>query len=319
MTDPLTDHLREAFEAEPVTISADALGTIRRRVATRGRQRRRMTITWASLATAAAAGIIAVVLGLAASLPQPGPVGVPSNTPPTASAGPTAAADVTVRVPVYFVGTFDGRAVLFREFRPVVVAEDTLVARLREGIRLAVAGPAVDPDYRSGWPPGVTVGDVQVVDGVAVVALAGPEGDELAIQQLVWTVTAVAADRGAGVAAVRILRNGVAGPDQVRGPAVDTLAPVWLISPQQGDIVPPEFDVHVSGSVFEATVRVRVRDQAGTLVYDESVLLNAGAPARGEAHVPLTLPPGQYTVEVYFLSERDGSEVGADGHVITVR
>jgi hypothetical protein len=278
-----------------------------------------VTITWASLATAAAAGVTAVLIGLTSAPPAPGPVGVPSDTPPTASAGPTTPAGVSDRVPVYFVGTFDGRAVLFREFRPAVVAEDTLVAWLEQAVRLAVAGPAADPDYRSGWPAGVTVGAVSVSDGVATVNLAGPEGGPMAVQQLVWTVTAVAADRGAGVAAVRIVRDGVALPDEVRGPAVDTLAPVWLISPQQGDTVPPEFDVHVSGSVFEAAVRVRVRDQAGNVVHDDGVLLSAGAPARGEAHVPLTLPPGQYTVEVYFVSERDGAEVGADGHAITVR
>jgi hypothetical protein len=319
MTDPLTDQLRAAFDAEPVTVSPDALGTIRRRVSDRTRRRRRTTITWASLATAAAAGVAAVLIGLTSAPPAPGPIGVPSDTPPTTSAGPTAPAGVTDRVPVYFVGTFDGRAVLFREFRPVDLAEDTLVARLDQAVRLAVAGTAADPDYRTGWPAGVTVGAVSVSDGVAVVNLTGPEGDAMAVQQLVYTVTAVASDYGAGVAALRIVRDGVAGPDQVRGPSLDTLAPVWLISPQQDDTVPPEFDVHVAGSVFEATVRVRVRDQAGTLVHDDSVLLNAGAPQRGEAHVPLTLAPGQYTVEVYFLSARDGSEVGADGHAITVR
>ena len=51
---------------------------------------------------------------------------------------------------------------------------------------------------------------------------------------------------------------------------------------------------------------------------DDPVLLDAGAPAQGEARVTVTLPPGRYTVEAYYVSEQDGSERGLDGHDITV-
>jgi hypothetical protein len=54
-------------------------------------------------------------------------------------------------------------------------------------------------------------------------------------------------------------------------------------------------------------------------VHEQFVTLSEGAPGRGEAFVDLTLPPGSYTLEVYFESLRDGSELGLDDHAITVR
>ena len=83
------------------------------------------------------------------------------------------------------------------------------------------------------------------LSGAATNSVDG-EHAQMAVQQLVYTVTAVTADRG-----VQLSRRTAAprrspselwgrvatGGDLTRAPALETLAPLWLISPQQGDIV----------------------------------------------------------------------------------
>jgi hypothetical protein len=103
-----------------------------------------------------------------------------------------------------------------------------------------------------------------------------------------------------------------------RASAVQTQAPVWLISPQEGATVGRTVRVHLDGAVFEATAQLRVRDSRGATVHEQFVTLSNGAPARGEAFVDLELVPGQYTVEAFFFSPQDGSVQGMDDHAITV-
>jgi hypothetical protein len=103
-----------------------------------------------------------------------------------------------------------------------------------------------------------------------------------------------------------------------RGPSIDLQAPVWLISPQQGDTVGRDFQVRLDGAVFEATAHLRVRDAGGNVVYDQYVMLSIAAPARGQGSVDLTLPPGRYTLEAFYLSAMDGSVQAMDDHDITV-
>ena len=143
------------------------------------------------------------------------------------------------------------------------------------------------------------------------------------LEQLTWTVTAVS-----GTVKVHLLLDGQPAVDfrglrlpsavLVRGPAVDVLAPVWLIDPQQGAPVGHVITVRVAGSVYEGMVRVRVRAASGAVVKDQPVQLSAAAPDRGEAQLTLTLPTGTYTVEAYIRSAEDGSEQYLDGHRISV-
>ncbi|HYN95901.1 MAG TPA: Gmad2 immunoglobulin-like domain-containing protein, partial [Pilimelia sp.] len=103
-----------------------------------------------------------------------------------------------------------------------------------------------------------------------------------------------------------------------RGPAVDELAPVWLMEPQHGATAGRDVEVHIAGSAFEATVQLRVR-RADRVVAERVVTLSAGAPARGEARLRLTLDPGTYVVEAYEISAADGGEQHHDDHTVTVR
>jgi hypothetical protein len=348
--------LRRAFEAEVgrvgagrVEVGPDALVRLRARIRGRMRRRRAWSVGFASFATAAVVLLTVVTLGLGRPVPAgPEPTGPvrPAGGSGTIS-GPASAsfsAGTAVTVPVYYVGTVAGRPVLFREYRSVRLADTSLPGRVAAALDLAVAGTALDPDYGTGWPAGVRVRAVTLAGvgpdaGVAVVDLRGADlgaggvADgatvrRAAVAQLVWTATAVAADRGVQLRGVRLLVGGAApaagwgGVDLsgvlVRGDAATTLAPVWLIAPQQGDTVPTTFEVHLAGTAFAAAVRLRVRDATGALVVDRPVLLDAGAPARGEARVTLSLPRGRYTVEAVILSAADGSVAARDDKQITV-
>jgi hypothetical protein len=194
-----------------------------------------------------------------------------------------------------------------------------------------MAGPSYDPDYRSAWPStssvrGVTTqGDTITVD-VAPGPVA-PADPQLAVQQLVHTATAVAATRSQNQlvkvslrvdgAPARTLWGLNVGSPILRAPPADILAPVWLSSPQEGDIVGGSFDVQIVGIVPGGAAVLRAVDASGTVVVDRSVALSAASPHQGEVHVTITLAPGRYRLEALFL---DGNVTAAlDDHMITVR
>ncbi|HEX6870493.1 MAG TPA: Gmad2 immunoglobulin-like domain-containing protein [Micromonosporaceae bacterium] len=294
-------------------------------------------MSFASLATGTVASVTAVVMGVASCVPDPdrpaattGPPAITGAAPSTTPSGVVVASSI----PVYFTAEVDQRTMLYREYH-LAVGADSLPARIAAALSVMMANQALDPDYGGVWPGGSTVRDVRIEGSVAVVDLAGVQAAtvsraaaQAAVQQLVFTVTAVAADRGTQLSGVRLLVDGErvgrlwgqvsVGELLTRGPALDFLAPVWIISPQHQETVGRTFEVHLAGAVFEATMRLRVRDRGGNVVLSRSVMLSIGAPQRGEATVSLTLAPGLYTVEAFEVSARDGREQFLDDHTIEV-
>jgi len=292
----------------------------------------------ASLATAAAATATAVVVGLASCVPPdtaPLQPGAPSGPVVPTSPSEPAHSVLTAKLPAYYIGVDRGRPVLYREFRTEVLADGSLTDRIRVAVGVMLAGDPLDPNYTSSWPVGASVHSVELNGNVAVVDLGGasvnsvdPATARAAVQQLVWTVTAVAADHKAPVDGVRLLLDGkpvttlwgsvnVSGT-LTRADALQTQALVWLISPQEGDTVSGTFDVHIGGAVKEATATLRIRNAAGDVVQEKTVTLDKGAPSRGEAHTSVTLAPGRYTLEAFYYSLDDGSVQALDNHDITV-
>jgi Sporulation and spore germination/Immunoglobulin-like domain of bacterial spore germination len=329
------DVLRQAFEAqaEQVQVSPDALQVIRSRVS---RRRRTLAMSLASLATAATASVAAVVVGLGSCLPVDTARPIPPGGPGSAPASTAATQPVSVRLPVYYIGVVRSSPVLYREFHTHSLPEESLPLRIRAAVGDMLSVAPFDPDYSSSWPAGSAVRDVTLDGEIAVVDLSGAQANtvdkqsaQMAVQQLVWTVTGVAADRGVQLRGVRLLLDGhpvgtlwgqvPTGGDLTRAAALNTLARVWLISPQEGDTVPGTFDAHIGGAVYEATAQLRARDAGGSVVWEKVVTLSIGAPQRGEAHVSVTLPPGRYTLETFTISATDGSEQAHDNHTITVR
>jgi hypothetical protein len=341
------DRLRDALaaRAERVEVAPDALPRIRERI--ERRHRRWLPAIGGAIAVATAAAVV----GVLAYQPKGGHPPTPANTAPSATtsavpspsagpAGPPASTSsspdpqsgtLVAAIPVYYAGP-GGK--LFREYHQLKVTPDTVPGRATAAVReMLRAKSAADPDYRTLWS-GATVRGVQLDGATATVDLdaAGttPANPAMAVQQLVFTVAAAVADTPLPkVTGVRVtIGGGPAGQlwgvvDATgvlrQGNALDVLAPLWLIEPHEGATVGKTVTVHIAGAVFEATCRVRVRDASGRAVQDQQVTLSIGAPQRGEATLKLTLAPGRYTIETYFLSAKDGTEQGLDGHRVTVR
>ncbi|MEO3927035.1 GerMN domain-containing protein [Micromonosporaceae bacterium B7E4] len=317
----------------------------------------------AGAVTVATLSVAAVVVGLASTVvptpsdrvePPPGAVGAqrsasatpdevqPGPTPPDGAVAPSAGAgtgtpapgatESTAGLPVYYLGGDPGRPRLYREFHRLWLHDGSARDRITAALRNLLDGPVgMDPDYRSPWPEGTDLREVIVDgDGIATVDLTGAARDgvdevttRLAVQQLVWTVTAVP-----GVSGLRLRLDG-APVDRLwgrvdtsgvlrRAPAMEVLAPVWLISPQHGDTVSRTFQVHVAGILPEATAQLRI--QRGTrTVREQVVTLSIAGPAQGEARFRVTLSPGRYTLTTYAISLEDGSERFLDDHTVTVR
>ncbi|GAA4254978.1 GerMN domain-containing protein [Dactylosporangium darangshiense] len=329
------ERLRAALRAraDEVETSPDALPRIRMRTA---RARRRggwaMIGAVAAVATAIAAGVVVFNDNRSDRPPTPATSStvVPDTSAvPSTSVGPGAR---PVNLPVYFAR--DGR--LYREFRPATLAEDTDRGRIRAAVEMSLQGRAADPDYRTLWPAGVTVRGIGIDGATVTVDLgdvgSGPADDgpaALAVQQLVYTVSAVSTYTSIRKSdGVRILVDGAPvarlwGSADTAGvlhqaPMLDVQAPVWVIEPAQGAQVGKSFTVYLAGIVWEGTVNLRIRGDGGRVVYEKVVQLSVGAPALGEARVPVTLPPGRYTVESFYISPKDSSVQWVDDHEFSV-
>jgi hypothetical protein len=285
-----------------------------------------------------AATALALLAGCAQ--PAPAPPGQPSPTGATgteSAAPPPSAPDGALAV--YYLGTErlhgeDGRQVerikLYREFHRIPGGDGSQQARTLAAIaEMLKAGTAYDPDYRTGWPAGARVNQVRIDGDTVIVDLhgvaknnVGAEAANQAVQQLIWTATAVS-----GKSVVRLLVDSTpavelwghvtVGGDLRRGRALDVLALVWLIDPQHGAVVGQTFTIHVSGSVHEGTVQLRARQ--GDRTVKEQFVTAGGMDQFNEAKTTMTLPAGTYVLEAYSQSMADGRPMFLDNHTITVR
>lgn len=261
---------------------------------------------------------------------RPGPATPsPSATAP-ATIQPTSGPPVPIQsLAVYYALDRPGRGPrLVREFHPATTAVDPAV-QVRAAVTEMLTRKAFDPDYRNLWPAGATVLNVSVAADTATIDFAGAatanlgaEASAIALQQLVWTVTAVP-----NVHAVKIMLDGRptaelwghldVGQPQRRSAAADVLYPVWLISPQHGDQVGRQVTLHIAGIAFEATVNYEIT-RAGAVVKEGFVTLSAGPPLQGEAKQAITLDqPGAYVIAAYLISAKDGSREAIDDHTVT--
>ncbi len=296
--------------------------------------------------TAICGAALVAVLGLSGCGQQSN--GTPSNgtqSNGSQSNGPlptTAQSDaVLATVPVYYLGEEriwregDGQPVdrirLYREFHQAPAGDGGAEAKAAAAITVMLGeGSAFDPDYGSGWPAVASLREVSIDGDAVTVDLSGAstnnvgaEAAQQAVQQLIWTATAASGKPG-----VRLLLDGepvtelwghvaVSGVLK-RAAALGTIAQLWLIDPQHGAALAPTFTVHVTGSVYESTVQLRVR-QGDRTVSEKFVTLAGGSENQfGEAKTTMTLAPGSYVVEAYAESAVDGRVSFLDNHTITV-
>ncbi len=218
------------------------------------------------------------------------------------------------RIPVYVLGGTGAGARLYREFRAGDRADPA---------RAAVAGLAaapVDPDYRSPWlavPAGLTRAGATVTVTFATAPKLAGAAAAMAVQQVVYTVTAA----DPTVTKVRVVAPGLpaalTGTATGRGEELDMLASVWLLAPLDGGAAGTPMTVSGTASVFEATVSIEVRRDSAVLAR-ATATASVGAPGRGEWSTTVSVPPGEYVVAAFEVSEKDGSRVGVDTKRVSV-
>jgi hypothetical protein len=235
---------------------------------------------------------------------------------------------------VYYLNDYHTRPMLYREYHRLNVGDGSKAARTRAAVTEMLDGrTALDDDYFSTWPASAKVRNVTVDGQVVTVDLSGaavngydPPSETAALQQLIWTATAASDTDG-----MRLLLDGKAVPKLWnllntggtlrRAPYVDVVAPVWVMDPQEGAVVGKDgVTINVAGIVWEATMRVRVRDIKNKIVFDHTFTLTAGPPDQGTGSVRTpALAPGKYKVEGFFISANDSSIQAMDDHTFTVR
>jgi hypothetical protein len=262
------------------------------------------------------------------STPEPAP-----SSPPPSSPTPTETPTVSDTVPVYYHVDTANELRLAREFTRIAGAgadpASAAVARM-------LTGPAADPDYSTPWNPATTVRSIDVADDRITVDLSadartanvGAAGAELAVQQLVYTVTAALQQtlpvvlliegESAGELWGHVVWDGPIG----RAPALDVRLLVQINDPAEGASVPPSFTVTGEAAVFEATLPWRILDSSGSVVQEGFAMTDAGQQlAPFDFRIEHGGPPGTYTLEIREddPSGGEGRPAMTDDKTITIR
>lgn len=241
------------------------------------------------------------------------------------AAGP--AGEAPPLLPVYWTGDVngdgDGRDGLFREFVPA--PQGSSADLIADAVRQMTSGEPLDPDYTSPWQPASAVSSSISTRNVITLDISSdafseglPEDEaRLALQQLVYTATAAAANAGlitgGESSSVIVLVDGMAGyrafdSVDLKGEwtrDTSTLAPVWIIDPQEGvEASSAGLTVNGVGPAAERTLSWRIdraEDPLGadaTLFQDGSVEMSPEDGAPGAYSFTVSLPPGRYEITV---------------------
>lgn len=277
--------------------------------------------------------------------PSAGPSGTGPGSAAESGGAAESAATAPALLPVYWVGDVDGGERLFREFRlsPDPASTDPISG----AIRLMTADQPLDPDYRTPWREATSISSSISTRNVITIDISSDAFGEalpedrarMAVQQLVYTATAAAANAGliAGgeSSSVVVLVDGAIGyrafdavdlnGEWTRDTAV--LAPVWIIDPQQD--VESEGPVTVQGTAPTDDDAVRWRidrldegaidggSDGSSLFRDGTAEIERGQ-ATGSYSFVETLPPGRYTITVSG-SGPDGDDAAEDTKTVVVR
>ncbi|KRF04631.1 hypothetical protein ASH00_13550 [Arthrobacter sp. Soil782] len=230
-----------------------------------------------------------------------------------------AAPDAAPLLPVYWLG--DANGLLYREFLPAESTGDPIAA----AVWAMTSAEPLDDDYYSPWQEASAVNTSISLDNVVTIDISSDAfttGIDAAVagravQQLVYTATAAAANSGliasGSPSSVRLLVDGKAGYSafghielsSLLQRDVGAIAPVWIINPQDSS-VRSDRTVIVQGSTTttDAALEWRVRRVDGGGVPAEDVVsgtvpVDAGTGAVGLYEFSVALEAGTFLLEVY--------------------
>ncbi|MEJ6493879.1 MAG: GerMN domain-containing protein [Actinomycetes bacterium] len=247
---------------------------------------------------------------------------IPEATPPPALQDYT----------FYFVAETARGLRLYKEVQTVDTAENELgTDKGLNALTMLITGqlPPFDGDHKTLWKSGSKVLGLTREGGVATVDLSlgrfdvGPEAEQRAIDQIIWTLTA----NDPTVTSVKLTVDGqsvetLAGNVDatetfVPGFSYDVLASVGIDQLDRSDVTSP---VLITGMActFEANVSWELVQNKKTI--DSGATTAALAcPDRSAWKINLgELTPGKYTIRVFDLSAEDGSLVSEDDKDFTI-
>jgi hypothetical protein len=228
-----------------------------------------------------------------------------------------------VPVNYFFVSDTPRGFKLFSETQNFLVEEGDLNLQVVSDLVSGAVVP-LDPQYVNLWGNGNTVNSITVNQGVAKVDLGtvklnvGAEGEQRAIDQIVWTLTEVAPE----ITSVSFTVNGetvetFAGHVDTtvrfeRAIDYEVLNPIQISSINQGAVLTSPVTISGQACTFEANVvwRLSKEDKVVTVGYATAA---AACPERSEWKVELgELEPGDYTFQAFENSAEDGNLVAID-------
>jgi hypothetical protein len=234
-----------------------------------------------------------------------------------------------VHVKFYFVSDTARGFKLFSETQPLIAANDLNL----QVVSVLVTGKItpLDPEYVNLWGGTNTVNSVKVNESVATVDLGeislnvGAEGEQRAIDQIVWTLTEFAPE----ITSVAFTVNGevvesFAGHVDttsafVRAIDYEVLNPLQISSINQGAELTSPITISGQACTFEANVVWKLF-QDNKVVQDGFTTATTGCPDRGDWSISFSeLKPGGYTIQVLEYSAEDGSLFAIDDKRFSVK
>ncbi|MCC9204680.1 GerMN domain-containing protein [Arthrobacter sp. zg-Y769] len=269
------------------------------------------------------------------SMPSSADGGEASGAAPMTISPPAEASSAGTLMPVYWLGLTDSTVSLYREF----LSSDNTGDPIGEAVQAMTADKPLDQDYFTPWhaadsvTASISSKNVITVD-ISSDAFKGSLDSGMAhraVQQLVYTATAAAANAGLTAvgqeSSVAILVDGkegyrafghvpLEGPLS-RDPAL--VAKIWIIDPQEAQL--RGTDVTVSGTAVAKPAGLHWRAEP---IVDGRPSTGAAASGRveldeapgktGEFNFTASLAPGEYSLRVYY----SGQETAGDSKRITV-
>jgi hypothetical protein len=234
-----------------------------------------------------------------------------------------------IPVKFFFVSDTPRGFKLFSEVQPWTAADDLNLRVVSD----LVSGKIVplDPEYTNLWGGSNTVNSVVVTGSVATVDLGdislnvGAEGEQRAIDQIVWTLTEFAPE----VKSVAFTVNGkvvesFAGHVDTtaqfeRAIDYEVLNPLQISSINQGAELTSPVTISGQACTFEANVVWKLL-QDDKVVQESFTTASSGCPERGDWSITLEdLAPGEYLFQVLEYSAEDGSLFAIDDKRFTVK
>jgi hypothetical protein len=259
-----------------------------------------------------------------------------SSTSTTASNATGTAAITQMTLPAYFVGATSSTSGLgfghYREFvRTAVPAGATPAQKAKAAITVAMTTQPFSniEHYVQPWS-GTSVRNLTVTPSLITVTLSGQgsmgftaDQTTLAVQALVWTAQAAI---GQGPIPVKftvadgsaMMFGAYATARTYNRPAMDLayleLAPIWITSPERGQVFPAGMPVVAKGQscAFEANTQWQLK-KGGTAIRSGFTTATSGCPSRGNWEVKLgVIAAGVYTFRMYEVSMEDGQGIAAE-------